>query len=145
MPAFPTITTTTAVTITSLTNVSYNNILNSLGAQQYQLNYGTFISTNLNQLIQPNQFTTITADGKTNIFSVAPVYNSFTSGQIPQISIDYEKLRSSDIVFDQTTHMNFTLLPNTTLLLVLDMVMQDYTNLLTDIKNFEEVPKIYIN
>ena len=132
MASFPSITTVTAVAITSYPSlgVTYQSLLNSFTSTKYVVNSFYIQASSISQLTMPISFTRFDANGvqMTNVKTISP--SSFQSGSIAAINVPLE---DDDIIFDGFLSMNFSLLPNQSVYMVINCDTKktiDYTQIL---------------
>jgi hypothetical protein len=133
MPTYlPTITTYTngVVTVTSTDATPYSSILNSMGSFIYGVREMYLKANSNSQILQNYQFNRYDVNGMLQSYVDVPAIDPY---QI-QSSLFF-KLSKSNVVLDGRTNLDFTILPNETLYIIL------YT---TQLANRDLVPRTNI-
>lgn len=115
----PTITTygNGVVTVVSADSTSYQTILNSMGSFVYGISE-MYIKANQNsQLLESYKFNRYNVDGNLESFIDAPTIDPYQY----QSSVFFD-MKEQNVVLDGRTNLNFTVLPNESVFLIL------YTN-----------------
>lgn len=112
MPYTPTtiINTGSSPVAITLTGITYNQFLNSLGAYVYQFNELYLFTDVAAQLSNPIGYTNKDANGNTKTWIIQPVVDPYQYS--PAL---YVPLEGRDIIIDDSATIEFNLLPNATL------------------------------
>ncbi len=112
MPAFPTITNGFTIT-TGTPNVTYNQILNSLASWQYRVKEMYLYGSSLAQIANTFTFLKQATDGSSRAKPESIAANPYLYQ-----NAYYWRFQDGEAIFDNTTFLQFQLLPNASLQLM---------------------------
>ena len=120
------------VTVSSNLGTSYNTILNSQSGHVYGV-IETYINTSLNQLFQPYQYSRYDVNG-----NIEAYYENTVVDPYQYINAIFFKPLKDNVYLDGRTNFSFTILPNETVNIVIQVEEIAISDMITPTKFFND-------